>query len=365
MEIAKGCGRFLPARISALSAAPRRRRVGARDRFGKGRYLLGRAAAEPERGFVGIEIAGEYFALAARRLARRKIANLLLLVSDASYFATTLLPRQAFAACTSTSRTPGEASGTGSGAFRGRLDRPAGRARRAGGRLWFATDFLDYGERWRRSSSATRAPPLCAMPTLARWRAHQLRAKYIAEGRPILRLEVAFSPSPRRIPKVVRASCRCPAGLARRSGRGKRTDPKRVAARRLRTVSASPATRRLVIAGGTGSSAARWRRGWRRTATRSSSFRAATARRREARRERGASSRGGGTAARPRLARRSVGRACARQLAGESIARLALERGAQERIVESRRLAAAAMLEALEKAAAPPGVLLQASAIGF
>jgi uncharacterized protein (TIGR01777 family) len=52
-------------------------------------------------------------------------------------------------------------------------------------------------------------------------------------------------------------------------------------------------------------------------------------------------------------------------LAGESIAGGRWSAARKHRILESRRLAAAAMLEALERAPAPPRVLLQASAVGF
>jgi tRNA (guanine-N7-)-methyltransferase len=162
--------------------------------FGKGRYLLSRAAAEPERGFVGVEIAGEYFALAARRLARRKLGNLLLLEGDAGYFATTLLPRQAFAAVHVYFPDP--------------WPKLRHRKRRLfapdtidllaalvapGGRLWFATDFLDYGEEV--AGLLERYPGAVVVRRPGPWpdgARTNYEAKYIAEGRPILRLEVAF-----------------------------------------------------------------------------------------------------------------------------------------------------------------------------
>jgi tRNA (guanine-N7-)-methyltransferase len=196
--------------------------------FGKGRYLLRRSAAEPERGFVGIEIAGEYFALAARRLARRKLANLLLLEGDAGYFATTLLPRHAFAAVHVYFPDP--------------WPKLRHRKRRLfaadsidllaalvapGGRLWFATDFLEYGEEvaglLERYPGAvvTRHPRL--WPDGART---NYEAKYIAGGRPILRLEVAFlevtSPHPEGLAELLVAARLEPreegSSEARRSG---------------------------------------------------------------------------------------------------------------------------------------------------
>ena len=163
--------------------------------FGKGRYLLGRAEAEPGRRFVGIEIAGEYFGLAARRLARRRIANLLLLEGDAAYFATTLLPRAGFAAVHVYFPDP--------------WPKLRHRKRRLfaadsvdlvaslvapGGRLWFATDFLEYGagvrellERYPGAAVTVRDGPWPEGPRT------NYEAKYVAEGRPIVRLEVAFA----------------------------------------------------------------------------------------------------------------------------------------------------------------------------
>ena len=62
--------------------------------FGKGRFLLSRAAGEPERRFLGIEIAREYFALVAKRLARRGLVNLALLHGEALYLLSAGLPRR-------------------------------------------------------------------------------------------------------------------------------------------------------------------------------------------------------------------------------------------------------------------------------
>mgnify|MGYP001587105284 FL=1 len=162
--------------------------------FGKGRYLLRRAAAEPRHRFCGIEIASEYFRLAARRLAHRRLTNLLLLEGDASYYATALLPRGRFAAVHVYFPDPWpklrhqkrrlfstEA-----------IDLVAGLVA-PGGRLWFATDFLEYGAHVRRileSYPGARVAALDAVwPDGART---NYEAKYIAEGRPIVRLEVEF-----------------------------------------------------------------------------------------------------------------------------------------------------------------------------
>ena len=60
--------------------------------FGKGRYLLDRAAAEPGVGFLGVEMVSRYFRLAAQRAQRRTLANLKLLHGEASYLLATMLP---------------------------------------------------------------------------------------------------------------------------------------------------------------------------------------------------------------------------------------------------------------------------------
>jgi tRNA (guanine-N7-)-methyltransferase len=162
--------------------------------FGKGRYLLRRATQEPDGRFLGIEIAGEYFRLVARRVARRRLANVVLLEGDAQYLAGTILP-QGFARAVHVyfpdpwPKTRHQ---------RRRLFAPESLdlvqgLLAPGGRLYFATDFLAYGEEVRQllvshpgaSVTVHEAPWLDGART-------NYEAKYIVEGRPILRLEVAF-----------------------------------------------------------------------------------------------------------------------------------------------------------------------------
>ncbi|MGE0641132.1 MAG: tRNA (guanosine(46)-N(7))-methyltransferase TrmB [Thermoanaerobaculia bacterium] len=162
--------------------------------FGKGRYLLRRAAEDPGRRFCGIEIANEYFRLAARRLVHRRLDNLLLLEGDAAYFATALLPPGRFAAVHVYFPDPWpklrhqkrrlfspEA-----------IDLVAGLVA-PGGRFWFATDFLEYGAGVRRILEGYPGARVVELeggwPDGART---NYEAKYVAEGRPIVRLEVAF-----------------------------------------------------------------------------------------------------------------------------------------------------------------------------
>ncbi len=61
--------------------------------FGKGRYLLARAQAEPERRFLGIEMAGKYYGILRDRSWRRRVENLLILRGEAALILGTVLPR--------------------------------------------------------------------------------------------------------------------------------------------------------------------------------------------------------------------------------------------------------------------------------
>lgn len=59
--------------------------------FGKGRYLLARAAADPGRRFLGIESAAFYYKLVNRRAVRGGLQNLTTLCGDALYVLSTCL----------------------------------------------------------------------------------------------------------------------------------------------------------------------------------------------------------------------------------------------------------------------------------
>src|SRR4029078_7651022 len=60
--------------------------------FGKGRYLLRRSLEDPERRFLGVEIAGKYQRLFVERARRRKAANWIALRGDALYLLSAVLP---------------------------------------------------------------------------------------------------------------------------------------------------------------------------------------------------------------------------------------------------------------------------------
>lgn len=162
--------------------------------FGKGRYLLRRALAEPQRRFLGIEVAGEYFRLLVARARRRGAANLLAIRGEAQGVLATVLPAGFAEAVHVYFPDPWPKARH----ERRRLFAPESvdlvlRPLRPGGTLFFATDFLEYGE--------TVAALLAAHP---RVRVERLaggwpegprtnyEAKYLREGRPILRLRVEW-----------------------------------------------------------------------------------------------------------------------------------------------------------------------------
>jgi tRNA (guanine-N7-)-methyltransferase len=175
--------------------------------FGKGRYLLARAADRPERRFLGIEIAGEYFRLAARRLGRRRLANVALLHGEALYLLASGLPRGFAAQVHVYFPDPWPKARHA----RRRLFSPASvdlvlAALAPGGRLCFATDFLDYGREV--AALLESCPGLAVTPRDEGWPEGprtNYEAKYVAEGRPILRLEAVATGGARLHPDGVAA----------------------------------------------------------------------------------------------------------------------------------------------------------------
>jgi tRNA (guanine-N7-)-methyltransferase len=166
--------------------------------FGKGRYLLRRCLESPPAGFLGIEQVAEYHERFVARARRRGARNWVALHGEALYVMSAVLPR-GFAA---TAHIYFPDPWPKSRHHKRRLFDPAtvdlvAGLLAPGGRLCFATDYLDYGELvWEL---------LAAYPGLAVTRRAEpwddgprtnYEAKYMAIGRPILRLEAVADSSP-------------------------------------------------------------------------------------------------------------------------------------------------------------------------
>ncbi len=158
--------------------------------FGKGRYLLRRAQEAPERRFLGIEVVSKYYRMLRDRGRRHGAENLLLIRGEALYLLSACLPRGFASAVHVYFPDPWPKSRH----HKRRLFDPETvdlvlGALRPGGELFFATDFLDYGELVAKIladfpglSIERRAEP---WPDGART---NYEAKFITAGRPILRL---------------------------------------------------------------------------------------------------------------------------------------------------------------------------------
>jgi tRNA (guanine-N7-)-methyltransferase len=170
--------------------------------FGKGRFLLARAAAEPAQRFLGIEAAGEYFRLAAGRLRRRGLANVALLQGDALALLATAVP-PAFAEAVHVyfpDPWPKSRHAQRRLLQRETLDVLLG-VLAPGGRLLVATDHAAYAAEIRDLLEG------CAALAVERFDAGwpggprtNYEAKYVALGRPIVRFEAVLSGGPAPIP---------------------------------------------------------------------------------------------------------------------------------------------------------------------
>ncbi len=166
--------------------------------FGKGRFLLQRAAERPDLRFLGIEIASPYYRLAAQRAARRGLANLALVRGESLYLLAAALPRNFAQAVHVYFPDPWPKSRHQKRRLfdAESVDLILGTLA-AGGVLYFASDHPDYGPAVRellRSHPGlevtSREDP---WPEGART---NYEAKYIREGRAIVRLEAR----PRSVP---------------------------------------------------------------------------------------------------------------------------------------------------------------------
>lgn len=158
--------------------------------FGKGRYLLRRAREDPRGRFLGVEIASPYYRLARDRAARRGLGNLVLLRGEAAYLLATSLPRSFAAAVHVYFPDPWPKD-----RHRKRrlfdpetVDLVLGLVR-PGGRLCFATDFLEYGELV--TDLLAGHPAVDVESVGGAWpegSRTNYEARFVAAGRPVVRL---------------------------------------------------------------------------------------------------------------------------------------------------------------------------------
>ena len=159
--------------------------------FGKGRYLLKRASESPEMRFLGIEVANAYYQLALKRARRQGVGNLLLIRGEALFLLSAALPAAFATAVHVYFPDPWpKARHQKRRLFDAETVDLVLRLLTPGGKLFFATDFLDYGDV---VHGILRGHPGVEVETREEgWEdgaRTNYEAKYVEEGRPILRLE--------------------------------------------------------------------------------------------------------------------------------------------------------------------------------
>ena len=158
--------------------------------FGKGRYLLRRAGEEPGGRFLGVEIVSQYYRMARDRAAKRGLENLAVVRGDALFLMITALGSAWASAVHVYFPDPWPKDRH----HKRRLFDPETvdlvlGMLRPGGTLWFASDFLEYGALVREILANHPAVQLAEVnePWSDGARTNY-EAKFIEEGRPIIRL---------------------------------------------------------------------------------------------------------------------------------------------------------------------------------
>ncbi len=158
--------------------------------FGKGRYLLRRAQGEPDRRFLGVEVVSRYYRLVRRRMLNRGIENLVLLRGEALYLLATALPRGIAKAVHVYFPDPWPKSRHQKRRLfeADTVDLVLGLLA-PGGRLLFATDFIEYGGRVAELLAGHPNLELERPPGWPEGPRTNYEMKYERQGRPIVRLE--------------------------------------------------------------------------------------------------------------------------------------------------------------------------------
>ncbi len=158
--------------------------------FGKGRYLLRRAESEPTTRFVGIELVSKYYRRSRDRVRKRGLDNVLLLRGEAQYLLSVALPR-GFAQAVHVyfpDPWPKDRHHKRRLFEAGSVDLVLGTLG-SRGRLLFATDALDYGRVVQGILERHGGLDVEVLDTVwAEGPRTNYEAKYVAAGRPILRL---------------------------------------------------------------------------------------------------------------------------------------------------------------------------------
>jgi len=158
--------------------------------FGKGRELLRRAEALPDRRFLGIEMVSRYYRMVRDRAARRGLRNLLLIRGEALYLLAVAIEPGLAAAVHVYFPDPWPKSRH----HKRRLVDPESvdlvlRLLVRDGTLYFATDFVEYGDE---AEAILREQPGIVVERLpGAWPEGprtNYEAKYEREGRSIVRL---------------------------------------------------------------------------------------------------------------------------------------------------------------------------------
>jgi tRNA (guanine-N7-)-methyltransferase len=187
-------GRELGAREigATLGHARERGRVELEIGFGKGRYLLARAGADPATTFVGIEAASFYWTQTSKRAERLGLANVITLCGDALYLLASCIARESADAAHVYFPDPWPKTRH----QRRRLLDPTTvdlviGVLAPGGELSFATDHAEYGAAVLETLESYPAVDVTRVdgPWPDGARTHY-ETKYAIQGRPILRLVV-------------------------------------------------------------------------------------------------------------------------------------------------------------------------------
>lgn len=166
--------------------------------YGKGRYLLGQALENPGWRHLGIEIVSKYWKRMNERAGKRRVGNLVNVRGEALSILATALPRGFAGEVHVYFPDPWPKSRH----HRRRIFDPETidlvlGALAPGGKLVFATDFLEYGGLVR--GLLESHPALSVRVHDGEWpdgARTNYEAKFITEGRPILRLEATLKTDP-------------------------------------------------------------------------------------------------------------------------------------------------------------------------